>query len=104
MPIATANYKITWEKLPDDFRLPNAPGDDINQPTLAAALTESLEQSGCLREDVLVSTNYGICATLDGKIVVKALGSRVSGTGTTTCRTRTTTCRSFDSATTSSGN
>lgn len=72
MPIATASYKITWEKLPDDFRLPNAPGDDINQPALAAALTESLEQSRCLREDVLVSTNYGICATLNDKIVVKA--------------------------------
>ncbi|MFB8789351.1 MAG: Uma2 family endonuclease [Potamolinea sp.] len=72
MQIATPSYQITWEKLPDDFRLPNAPGDDINQPALAAALTDSLEQAGLLREDVLVSTNYGVCATLDGKIVVKA--------------------------------
>lgn len=72
MQIATASYKITWEKLPDDFRLPDDPVDNIDQPALAAALTDSLEQSGYLREDVLVSTNYGVCATLDDKIVVKA--------------------------------
>lgn len=72
MTIATASYKITWEKLPDDFRLPNDPVDNIDQPALAAALTDSLEQAGLLQENVLVSTNYGVCATLDGKIVVKA--------------------------------
>lgn len=72
MTIATASYKITWEKLPDDFRLPNDPVDNIDQPALAAALTDSLEQAGLLPENVLVSTNYGICATLNGKIVVKA--------------------------------
>jgi Uma2 family endonuclease len=72
MPIATASYKITWEKLPDDFLLPNDPVDNIDQPALAAALSDSLEQAGCLREDALVSTNYGVCATLDSKIVVKA--------------------------------
>jgi Uma2 family endonuclease len=46
--------------------------DNINQPTLAAALSEILEQAGRLREDILVGTNYGVCATLNGKIVVKA--------------------------------
>lgn len=72
MPVTTANYKITWEKLPDDFHLPNDPVDNIDQPALAAALTDSLEQAGMLRENTLVSTNYGVCATLNGKIVVKA--------------------------------
>jgi len=72
MPIATASYKITWEKLPDDFLLPDDPVDNIDQPALAAALNDTLEQAGRLQEDVLVSTNYGVCATLDGKIVVKA--------------------------------
>ncbi len=72
MAIATASYKITWEKLPDDFLLPNDPVDNIDQPLLAAALTEILEQARRYREDVLVGTNYGVCATLDGKIVVKA--------------------------------
>jgi Uma2 family endonuclease len=72
MAIAKASHKITWEKLPDDFPLPNDPVDNIDQPLLAAALTEILEQAGQYREDVLVGTNYGVCATLDGKIVVKA--------------------------------
>lgn len=72
MPTTTASYKITWEKLPDDFPLPDDPVDNIDQPTLAAALSESLEQAGRLREDVLIATNYGVCATMGGKIVVKA--------------------------------
>lgn len=72
MTIATPSYKITWEKLPDDFRLPDDPVDNIDQPALASALTDSLEKAGRLPENVLVSTNYGVCATLDGKIVVKA--------------------------------
>jgi Uma2 family endonuclease len=72
MPIATASYKITWEKLPDDFPLADEPVDNIDQPLLAGALSESLEQAGQLREDVLIGTNYGVCATLDGKMVVKA--------------------------------
>lgn len=72
MPIATASYTITWEKLPDDFPLPDEPVDNIDQPLLAAALSESLEQAGRLQEDMLIGTNYGVCATLDGKLVVKA--------------------------------
>jgi Uma2 family endonuclease len=65
-------YRITWEKLPDDFVLPDDPVDNINQPTLAAALTESLQLAGKLPETALTTTNYGICATLNGKFVVKA--------------------------------
>jgi Uma2 family endonuclease len=63
---------VTWEKLPDDYVLSDDPGDNINQPPLAAALTESLEMAGRLPTQALVMTNYGICATLKGKIVVKA--------------------------------
>ncbi len=33
---------ITWEKLPDDFSLPDDPVGNINQSLLAAALTEIL--------------------------------------------------------------
>lgn len=40
-----ATYNVTWEKLPDDFVLDNEPVDNINQPLLAAALTESLNLS-----------------------------------------------------------
>lgn len=67
-----ATVRITWEKLPDDFELDRSPVDNINQPLLAAALTESLELAGKLPPDALVMTNYGICATLDDRIVVKA--------------------------------
>ncbi len=71
--IATAPaYKVTWEKLPDDFKLDDRPVDNINQPAIAAALTESLELSGKLPTTALITTNYGICATLNQQIVVKA--------------------------------
>lgn len=68
----TQDYQITWEKLPDDYVLPDDPVDNINQPFLASALTESLEIAGRLPENAITSTNYGICATMNGKIVIKA--------------------------------
>ena len=45
MLTTSTTHKITWEKLPDDFVLDDEPVDNINQPLLAAALTESLEQN-----------------------------------------------------------
>lgn len=63
---------IAWEKLPDDFQLPDDPVDNVNQPALAAALTDSLNQAGLMSETALTVTNYGICATINEKIVVKA--------------------------------
>lgn len=72
MTTVTTQPKITWEKLPDDFPLPDDPVDNIDQPTLAAALSDSLEQTGRLQDNTLVATNYGVCARLEGKFVVKA--------------------------------
>ncbi|ARV59901.1 hypothetical protein BZZ01_15830 [Nostocales cyanobacterium HT-58-2] len=72
MLASAAAYEITWKKLPDDFVLDNEPVDNINQPVLAAALTESLELAGRLPASALTITNYGICATLNNKVVVKA--------------------------------
>lgn len=72
MLASAATYEITWEKLPDDFVLDDQPVDNINQPLLAAALTESLELAVRLPANALTITNYGICATLNNKIVVKA--------------------------------
>lgn len=66
------NYTITWEKLPDDFLLPDDPVDNINQPAIAAALTESLQMAGKLPQTALTPTNYGICATINGKFAVKS--------------------------------
>jgi len=69
----------TWEKIPEDFILPNDTVTNINHceadalgvPALAAALTDSLEIGGRVTQSTLSRTNYGICATLNGKMVVK---------------------------------
>lgn len=70
--IAQTPLTISWEKLPDDYVLPDDPVDNMNQPSIAAALTESLELAGKLPDTALATTNYGICARVNGKIVVKA--------------------------------
>lgn len=67
-----APFKVSWEKLPDDFVLDDEPVDNLDQPALAAALTESLELAGRLPVTALTITNYGICATVDQRLVVKA--------------------------------
>ncbi len=72
MLATSPTYTITWEKLPDNFVLPDDPVDNINQPALAAALTESLQLAGKLPETALTPTHYGICATVNNKIVIKA--------------------------------
>ncbi|MCL1472135.1 Uma2 family endonuclease [Argonema antarcticum] len=72
MSVNPTELNITWEKLPDNFVLDDEPVDNINQPVLASALTEALELSGKLQESMLVGTNFGICATVEGKTVVKA--------------------------------
>ena len=64
--------EIRWEKLPDDFVLPDDPVDNIAQPALAAALTDALATAGRLTAETLTTTNYGICATVNNKMVVKA--------------------------------
>ncbi|MEA5595262.1 Uma2 family endonuclease [Rivularia sp. UHCC 0363] len=72
MLTTSTTHEIAWDKLPDDFVLDDEPVDNINQPLLAAALTESLEIAGKLPENALTTTNYGICAKLNNKFVVKA--------------------------------
>ena len=64
--------KVTWEKLADDFSLPDDPVDNNLQPLLAEALRESLELAGLGSESILMATNFGICATVVDKTVVKA--------------------------------
>jgi hypothetical protein len=64
--------KITWEKLPDDFVLPDDPVESNLQPLLASALRESLELAGLILESMLIASNFGICATVGDKTVVKA--------------------------------
>jgi hypothetical protein len=63
---------IAWEKLPDDFVLPDDPVESNLQPLLASALRESLALAGLILESMLIASNFGICATVGGKTVVKA--------------------------------
>lgn len=71
---STADNKpqITWEALPDDFQLEDDPVENNGQPLLAGALREILELAGFIQPQMLMVSNFSLCATLDGKIVVKA--------------------------------
>jgi hypothetical protein len=64
--------QVTWNKLPEDFILSEDPVDNNLQPLLAEALRESLELAGLFFESMLIATNFGICATVADKTVVKA--------------------------------
>ena len=72
MVVTVRPYNITWELLPEDFILDDEPVDNVNQPLIAAVLTESLELAGRLASTALATTNYGICSTVNDKVVVKA--------------------------------
>jgi Uma2 family endonuclease len=69
---ASTELVITWEALPEDFKLENQPVDNTGQPLLAAALSESLELSGFIQPRMLIAANFGLCATLNGQFVAKA--------------------------------
>ena len=56
--LPTKSTTITWEKLPDDFLLPDEPVDNNLQPLLAAALRESLELAGLILESMLIASNF----------------------------------------------
>ncbi len=66
------SYQVSWEKLPEDYPIPDEPVENTSQPLLAAALRESLEFIGFLTLERLVASNLGICATVNGKTILKA--------------------------------
>lgn len=63
---------ITWELLPEDFVLPDDPVENIQQPPLAAALTDALGAANRIQPEMLIGSNFGIVATVNQKTVVKA--------------------------------
>jgi Uma2 family endonuclease len=63
---------ITWQKLPEDFLLPDEPVESNLQPLLASALRESLELAGLILESMLIASNFGLCANVNDKTIVKA--------------------------------
>lgn len=67
-----ARLDITWQLLPDDYILPDDPVENLIQPFLAAFLNEILGLHGLLSSDGIVATDFGICATVNDKMVIKA--------------------------------
>ncbi|CBN55332.1 MULTISPECIES: Uma2 family endonuclease [Kamptonema] len=68
----TAPIKITWEKLPDDYKLEEEPVENTGQPLIAGALRETLELIGFIKPEMLIASNFGLCATIDEQLVIKA--------------------------------
>ncbi len=71
-PSSPAHPVVTWEPLPSDFRLPDDPVENIQQPPLAAALTDALGATGRITPAMLIGSNFALVATINKKIVVKA--------------------------------
>jgi len=63
---------VSWEALPDDFQLEDEPVENTGQPIIAGALRESLEISGFIQPQMLIASNFGLCATINGQFIVKA--------------------------------
>ncbi len=63
---------VTWEALPADFVLPDDPVENIQQPPLAAALTDALGANGRIQPEMLIGSNFGLVATVNKKLVIKA--------------------------------
>lgn len=63
---------ITWEALPDDFQLEDEPVENTGQPLLAGALRESLEITGFIQPQMLIASNFALCATINGQFIAKA--------------------------------
>ncbi|MDB9514836.1 Uma2 family endonuclease [Kamptonema animale CS-326] len=71
-PSIKAKPTVTWEPLPANFVLPDDPVENIQQPSLAAALTDALGAAGYIQPEMLIASNLGLVATVNKKIVVKA--------------------------------
>jgi hypothetical protein len=67
-----ATLSVTWERLPDDYKLEEEPVENTGQPLIAGALREPLELSGYIKPEMLIASNLGICATINGELVIKA--------------------------------
>jgi len=71
-PFIKAKSTVTWEPLPANFILPDDPVENIQQPSLAAALTDALGAAGFIQSEMLIASNLGLVATVNKKIVIKA--------------------------------
>ncbi|MEG4322610.1 MULTISPECIES: Uma2 family endonuclease [unclassified Microcoleus] len=72
IPSSSQALTVTWEPLPAGFVLPDDPVENIQQPPLAAALTDALGAAGRIEQNALIGSNFGLVATLNKQTVVKA--------------------------------
>jgi Uma2 family endonuclease len=72
LPTTHPKLEITWEPLPANFVLTDDPVDNIQQPLLAAALTDALDANHRLTPEMLIASNFGLVATVNQKTIVKA--------------------------------
>ncbi len=76
MVIDTQNIQdkptISWEPLPADFIFPDDAIENIQQPALAAALTDALGAAEYIQPEMLIGSNLALVATIDEQIVIKA--------------------------------
>jgi len=65
-PQSSPSLLITWNPLPDNYPLPNDPVDEENHPKLAAALSDEIGNNVPERcQDVLIVSNFALCATVN---------------------------------------
>ena len=69
---AQSTPSLTWEALPADYQLPDDPVENLQQPLLAAALTDALGANQRIQPEMLIVSNFGLVATVNKKVVVKA--------------------------------
>lgn len=69
LPTTRPQLDITWDLLPKDFVLPDDPAENIQQPFLAAALTDALEACDRITPDLLIASNFGLVATVNQKTI-----------------------------------
>jgi Putative restriction endonuclease len=67
-----ASPAVAWEKLPEDYRLDDSPVESLSQPLLSLVLREILQLAGLITADMLVATNFAVCATVNGTLEIKA--------------------------------
>ncbi len=72
IPSLKTKQTVTWEALPANFVLPDDRLENIQEPLLAAALTDALGASGIIKSEMLIASNLGLVAHVNKKILVKA--------------------------------
>jgi Uma2 family endonuclease len=72
VPSHAPKLTVSWHSLPADYILPDDPVENLQQPILAAALTDALGAAGLIQPQMLIAVNFALVATVEQKIVVKA--------------------------------